>query len=74
MDNRWKTYVDYVDIETGEILTKYQVQKLKLVVNKTIRSKETDAKTRTIKYTYGVERNRQYELFEKRRANQNSTN
>lgn len=60
--SNWKTYVEYVDIETGEILTPWQFKARKLIKGKLI-NKEQDNARRTTKYSYGAERDRQGKLW-----------
>lgn len=58
----WKTYVEYVDVETGEILTKYQVKARKYIIGEVI-NKEHDKYNKYTKFTRKVERDRQRKLF-----------
>lgn len=58
----WKTYIEYVDVETGEILTPWQFKARKLIKGKLI-NKEQNGFAKYTKYSYGAEQDRQRKLF-----------
>lgn len=67
---KWFTIVEYIDIDTGEIITKSLCEReyIRLRKNKKIEiieklEKNEKIKSGLIKYTYECERNKQLRLF-----------